>query len=144
MDADKRWFTLNKREKICVFCVYQRPKKTFNLLPIKSIATKIIKSYDVCMANIPVPRMILETESGCEIQNPSVNEIAKTIRDMPGGENSFVFLRKGTDSFIQVAGHEESGCLLEYWEKRQLTGSNRIFLPCDPLTIWMGRYTNRY
>jgi hypothetical protein len=56
---------------------------------------------------------------GGEIQNPSGNEIEKAIRSMPGGENSFVILRKETDIFIQVAGPEESGYLLEYWEDKQ-------------------------
>ena len=56
---------------------------------------------------------------GNEIQNPSDDEIEKAVQDMPGGENSFVVLRKEIDNFIQVAGHKESGYLLEYWESKQ-------------------------
>lgn len=56
---------------------------------------------------------------GKDSQKPSETKIAKALRGMPGGENSFVILQKDADNFIQVAGHEESGFLLEYWENKQ-------------------------
>ena len=71
------------------------------------------------MPDPSIPEMPLTTGWRIDIQNPSDDEIAKTIQDMPGGENSFVILRKDTDNFIQVAGHKESGYLLEYWENKQ-------------------------
>jgi hypothetical protein len=71
------------------------------------------------MQDIPESKLTLIIGWGGEIQNPSDNEIAKAIQDMPGGENSFVILQKETETFIQVAGHEESGYLLEYWENKQ-------------------------
>jgi hypothetical protein len=70
------------------------------------------------MQNISESKLTLLTGWKGEFQHPSDNEIVEVIQDMPGGENSFVVLQNNADSFVQVAGHEELGFLLEYWENK--------------------------
>ncbi len=54
--------------------------------------------------------------NGTVIHNPTSDQIAETLRDLPGGRDSFVVLEASSQFFVQCAGSEKEKFLIEYCE----------------------------
>ena len=58
----------------------------------------------------------LTVGDGTIIRNPTSEQIAEILQDLPGGRDSFVVLKTSPQFFAQCAGNKDEGFLIEYSE----------------------------
>ena len=69
--------------------------------------------------------MVLETENGYKLLNPTKQEIAKEICALDGVDNSFLVLENDTESYMQVGGGPD-----------EFTGEVRVYSNDGKFTHW--------
>ncbi|MEZ4279995.1 MAG: hypothetical protein R3F21_10330 [Myxococcota bacterium] len=75
--------------------------------------------------------MNLELESGPKIDNPTPEQVSKSLQTLDGAGNSFVILAKDQMNYVQASGGPESGFSVEYQTGsiEEHFGTTRLDLP---------------